>query len=239
MILLCDTVHRVICKYRNLFASKAILTVDIHLEDGVCSLNGFAGVKDDTIFICANDIYNDNILGKEVIFNKHVLTSSNTFAIDEKYVTQDILNTSIITDFRIYSVVNETVGFEIFKNNPNNYIFIVPSHGVNKNIAMYSDVYVTDYYDIIIMLNNKNDINQAVNTQLAIEIRNYLIAILHKKYKFTNSEFVFGTQNTTILKNTFGVSYEINNDVDDVSHVLNYTNSGLHDSDNSDNGFRR
>jgi hypothetical protein len=213
--MICELIKsKLSCNSIVLFANK-IYNNELNINDGIGTLNGYNGEIGDSIRICANnkfDCDDINLISSDLIFTTHILNTSNSFNLKYEYINLNI-EVNIFNKINIVTISSETIAFEIFKNNPNNYIFIIPTvkklnHYDNSNISL------EQYYNILIYLYNKEDINNFIhiNTINTIDtIENEIINILlNDNYKFINSEFVFNTQYTLIKK--MEISNKINLD---------------------------
>ena len=201
--MICELIKsKLSCNSIVLFANKNYSRIELNINDGIGILNGYNGKIGDSIRICANnkfDCDDINLISSDLIFTTHILNTINSFNFKYEYIDLNI-EVNILNKINIVTISSETIAFEIFKNNPTNYIFIIPTV---KKLNNYdnSDISLEQYYNILIYLYNKEDINNFTHINTIDSIENEIINILlNANYNFINSEFVFNTQYTLIKK---------------------------------------
>ena len=233
---ICKLIKSKICNFSNLFVDTKTKLTNLTIVDGVINLNGYTGIKDNYIVLCTNDNFicdnNNNKLGSDVIFNIHQLTTTNTITTKYKYVNivYDTFDIYVLENIRVMIVVSEELAFETFKNNPNNYIFVVPTNTTTKKI-LRDEVILNKKAKIIVMLHNLDDIMQINNLDNIDSISNLLISILSIDYIIHDVNIVLGTQNSIIA--TIDVSKEISISKYNLNncYLLDFKNPKLKDSD--------
>jgi len=232
---ICKLIKSKICNFSNLFVDTKTKLSSLSIVDGVINLNGYSGVVGNYVTLCTDTIFTCSTtdkLGSDIIFNIHQLTSVNTIETKYKYVnaTYDTFDIYVLENIRVMIVVSEELAFETFKNNPNNYIFVVPNGTTTKKI-LSSETILNKKSKIIVMLHNLDDIMQINNLDNIDSISNLLISILSIDYIIHDVNIVLGTQNSIIA--TIDVSKEISISKYNLNncYLLDFKNPKLKDND--------
>jgi hypothetical protein len=233
---ICKLIKSKICNFANLFVDTKTKLTDLNITDGVINLNGYTGLKDNYIVLCTDDNFicdENNKLSSDIIFNIHQLTTSNTIDTRYKYVNvvYDNIDIYVLENIRVMITVSEELAFETFKNNPNNYIFVVPTNTTTKKI-LTDEVILNKNCKIVVMLHNLDDIMQVNNLENIDNISNLLISVLSIKYQINDVKIVLGTMNSIIatidITKEISISkYNLNN-----CYLLDFVNPKLKDEDN-------
>jgi len=201
--MICELIKsKLSCNNIALFTSKIYNNIELNINSGVGVLNGYNGEIGDSIRICANnkfDCDDINLISSDLIFTTHILNTTNSFNFKYEYIDLN-MQVDILNKINIVTISSETIAFEIFKNNPTNYIFIIPTIKKLNNYDS-ANISLEQYYNILIYLYNREDINNFIHINTIDIIENEIINILlNANYKFNSSEFVFNTQYTLIKK---------------------------------------
>jgi len=233
---ICKLIKSKICNFSNLFVDTKTKLTNLTIVDGTINLNGYNGVVGNYVTLCTDTNFtcsNDDKLGSDIIFNIHQLTTTNTIETKYKYVnaTYDVFDIYVLENIRVMITVSEELAFETFKNNPNNYIFIIPNGTTTKKI-LSSETILNKNSKIIVMLHNLDDIMQIENLNNMDSISNLLISILSIDCIVNDINIVLGTQNSIIA--TIDITKEISISKYDLNncYLLDFVNPKLKDSDN-------
>lgn len=190
------------CNDIVLFARDIKSDIELKIEDGKGEFTNYKGTIGDTIRICGDDNFTCDevdLIDTSLIYTNHILESENSFNFKYEYITKD-LTVNILNKINIITLSSEQLAFELFKSNPANYIFVIPTI---KKIQNYDNEYIRFYkhYVILLLLYNRVDINSTQHITKIEEIENDILNIIvNSEYDFNSSEYVFNTQYTLLKR---------------------------------------
>jgi len=209
---LCKTLkNNLVCKYDEYFSTIHKLD-SLEVRQGIITLNGYNGTEGQYVVLCGDSWYceTDTVLSSGIVHGVHKLETSNTIKTKYEYANFDSAkNNYVLDNIRISIVQNEQFAFNIFKANPNNYIFIMPIGSSTDNKELNSYITKTEKFKIIVILYDAKDINQFNNMTISREIENDIISGIMDDFIFINSQYAFSTANTTILEMSFNRLVEL------------------------------
>lgn len=186
--------------------------------------------------------YEDNGISEEYVNYNHIINSAKQYTIERTFINFTSSNPCFLHyDIRITLASSEEKAFNIFKQKPKDHIFIIPNGSNNAiNTSDYNNnsdyLELDNNFSILVYLYDKNDLSQQNNLIEASTIMQNVISILHnhkpslrsETIKFNKSEFVFTTENSTVLKGDFNFKTVIDEIIKtDFGYRMNLNNANL------------